>query len=347
MNIVKIDNKINRNMFYNYILPQLHKSILNIKKNNNNYIILDFDNLYYIEASQIPNILIIGLLLKKLHIKTDIVNCNEVLLNYLLESDFLSINNKNNLFNINNYQPNMILKKQIRKTKYKYCTTFYFVENTPYDIIYYDIKKLENKIIQLLLYDKNEMITKFNDQYYKVQWMLSVITEIVGNACEHSGSIAIASFQALDKTGTVIISISDHGYGYEKTISEKLNVKNKDKNVKQIIKFDKIDNSNAKINNIKWIFEAIYYRYKIDQSKSKDGLYQAIQYLLSNRLCKINIHNNNSSIELNNENGIKYLDYDFIYNLFSSNKIVYYLDDLKYKESKYNGVHIEIEVEIC
>jgi len=173
--------------------------------------------------------------------------------------------------------------------------------------------------------------------------ILSVITELCHNGCNHSASSCFASFQ-VNKNKKFEFSVSDSGIGYYKSFVAKLN------NNERLW----ILNSNNPFqtradNNINAILEAILYRYRSE----RQGIFDVFKLILPLGGV-VRIHTDNTQMIFTQSNFQEYLFVEV--NLKLIRKIIHDFkrreiesvnttySPLRITDYKFDGVHIEIEI---
>jgi hypothetical protein len=296
----------------------------------------DFSKVAFINPLVIPNILIVGLSLKE-YFENEIdlyIPWKPDLQSYLTDIGFLNIVRENKLFKldeeyIGGYTPGRLNN---------YCNTFIFDFGTTVGNIRYELNKSIG-IIEKALFDREYFSDESKDN------LLRVFTEIVDNACKHSESPCIVSFQVVSGNNfadkKAYISISDGGIGYYKSLVKKID----DIPLSCISKNDFIRLNQER--NMYGIIEAIFYRqnYKV----------YGLNTVMRDIICKngiVRIHSVDTQLIFTNNNFGKIIDnpkdiesyLKVTKEKFNKGNISDKYSNYRQYNYKLKGVHIEFEI---
>lgn len=326
---IKTSNKLTSFVFYNQILPQLHRHFVD---NHENKIVFDLFNVDRINPLVIPNLLNVGEIIKNYYTVPSnmFIPWNIKLLSYLDDMNFFKLLRDRNLFDlderfIGGYPATTRELSDI-------CYAFYLPTGISKEAIF--TNHLSNYYETIgTLYNETDTVN-----------ILSVITELCHNGCNHSTSSCYASFQ-VNKSKKFEFSVSDSGIGYYKSFA----AKSKNNNEKLWILNGKHPFQTREDNNINAILEAIYYRYRSE----KQGIFDVFKLILPVDGV-IRIHTDNTQMIFTKSNFLKYLDaevdislireiiHDFKRRKTEADNSAY--SPLRLNNYKFDGVHIEIEI---
>ncbi|MPL70090.1 hypothetical protein SDC9_15841 [bioreactor metagenome] len=182
------------------------------------------------------------------------------------------------------------------------------------------------------------IISKINDER-QIKTILKVITEIVCNSVLYSGSSCAAMLQS--RNNKTIISISDFGVGFEYSLNKKKEKFGYEYN-DILKKFPKEDQ--VKYKNYLYIFETLEYSKK--KSVYRENLYTLLHDVALKMNGKMRIHYNDTQVIFTSNRCNHCTDINPIecskclLQSYSEDK---YISPVRFFNSKYQGVHIEVE----
>ncbi|WP_088227826.1 hypothetical protein [Desulfosporosinus sp. FKB] len=327
--LVDFDENVTSYSFYSKILPQLH---IYFERKLSKSLLLDFSNVNFINPLVIPNIIAVGFILKEYFVKPVelYIPWKPELLSYLDDIGFFAIVRKYKIFNLDE---RLIGGYESGKINHA-CKTFIFEPGATKG----DIRYTLNKSIKLLIEEKYSENT--------LDDLLNTLTEICCNACIHSGSRCISTFQSNIgsniKHKKAYISISDYGIGYYNSILKQLSKIN-ELNFISKSQYTLLDIDKHK--NLFGILEAIFYRKKNDEY----GIFQVFKYVFEQDGV-IRVHSEDTQLiftkntflrYINNPNELdEYLDYIKLANKKSDMQF----SPFRKNESRLKGCHLEIEI---
>jgi hypothetical protein len=251
---------------------------------------------------------------------------------FAFEKGYLGFyNNSNNLIN---YNPNHKIHV-FENCSYEYYKNYLDKSLTP--------ENLELKLDTIRTKKFNELKPKIEKYFYNVlhayersqnniNTILSIITEIVCNSMLYSYSACSAMLQSKDNKTT--ISISDIGIGFEGSFIKKPNFDNfVTRNFKSHYK--------KKLKNYLLIFDALHY----SKSKERDNLYTLLVHILE-KGGKMRIHYDNVQVIFtsNRCSGCDVIPMKCAKCLLDNLTSDYLISPVRFYESNYQGVHIEVEL---
>ena len=327
--IVSFEQKTTSFSFYNKILPQLHTYFL---YHRDERLLIDLSEVEFINPLAIPNILVVGSILKNYFKKPCemYIPWNPRLLSYLSDINFLNLVRSHELFTLDEKFIGGYTSHNINPE----CNTYIFLNGVSKDEIRTDLKRSET-IIEFLSETHNSDVTEN---------VLRLMTEICHNACNHSGSNCFATFQSNlgrnVKYKKAFIAISDFGEGFYNSLTSKSSTEYQSLFIKRLN-----GSTVSEYSNILAILDAIYFR----KDYTEYGIYQVISNVLAkNGLVRIHSEDTQLVITANN---FKRFIADWNVLLRELSKASYSELDIQFSpirktETKLKGVHIEFELPI-
>lgn len=325
--IIKVEDYLTPHIFYNYLLPQLHKYY---KIGNNENLIFDFSEVKAIEPLVIPNLLCIGYIININSNKIPYIYISEhsdKLKRYLYDIKFTHIAKTFNIFRFSDtIEAGLSEKISINPN----CGTIYLNESDSelksWNLIVDNFKYYEKFFLHELGYS---YIANDGNKYYQ-NFVFKTIDTIVENAKIHGKSFAICTLQYNYKRQMNYISCSDCGVGFLNTINSK---KSKNLDRKYIFK-------GPCENELEAILEGLFFRFE----EPLYGLYHTATKVLELG-GSIHIHSMNTQLRLRDLGLLESLR-----SLRSDEyKIKSFINDNTFirnvrTDLKFGGVHIEIMV---
>ena len=325
--VIKSTSKLTSFIFYTQILPQLHTHFID---NHENKVFFDFSNVDRINPLVIPNLLNVGEVIKTYYNDPpDIfIPWDIKLLSYLADMNFFYLLRHHNLFKLDErFIGGYPTSRQISDI----CYAFYLPLGISKEELF--TKHLSNYF---------ELISRSYNETDTVN-ILSVITELCHNGCNHSSSRCFASFQ-VNKNKKFQFSVSDSGIGYFTSFVAKLA---KNETLWTLNRSNPFQSRED--NNINAILEAIFYRYR----SQRQGIFDVFKLILPLGGV-VRIHTDNTQMIFTQSNFETYLSstitlkiigdiiQDFKRKNIESADTAY--SPLRITNYKFDGVHIEIEI---
>ncbi|MFV0501775.1 MAG: hypothetical protein ACK5MH_09325 [Bacteroidales bacterium] len=195
-----------------------------------------------------------------------------------------------------------------------------------------------NKLKPIIEKHFENIISKIYDNK-QIQTILNVLTEIICNSVLYSGSSCAAMLQS--RNNKTIISISDFGVGFEYSFNKK---KEKFGDEYEYVFKEFTEEEQIKYKNYIYIFETLEYSKK--KSDYRENLYTLLRDIAIKMNGKMRIHYNDTQViftsnRCNHCSDINPIECSkCLLQSYSEDK---YISPVRFYNSKYQGVHIEVE----
>jgi hypothetical protein len=319
---IKIDNYFTSYVFYNNFLEELHHFFRGDFKETQ--VIINLTHCLKIDALIIPNLLLVGKIIKEYTNVTPYLYIADMLQTgdlkrYLKDINFISIAKLYKLYEFD-YSIDCGLPPSKMDNLNK---TIYFPYETNSQIIWDEITKVMELFSKKYLY-KYKVIFNKDEIENTGNILMNICSQLVDNAREHGESISIMTIQYNYSEEKVKISISDMGNGFKKTVNRNLS----NGRIEYGLGF------NSTNDELKAIIQGVFSR----KNSTVYGIYNTIKTTAENDGI-VRIHSRDSQVIFTSKlwDELNKFDYQTV------------LKDKKWKKNfrkvnKYQGVHIEYEI---
>jgi hypothetical protein len=322
----------------------------------------DWGGVLYINPQVIPNLLVLG---HQLHILTDkrikiYIPTDEGLLSYLDEIGFIRFSKRFSVYEfyeeyIGGYAPSF---SNNRKS--------YYIGNNSTDAQIWEQLSESSSVIDRAYSYKYEPNEGFVSDNVKL-----ALWEVCKNSVFHAGSFVFLTIQKTSAISSVVISISDTGYGIYDSMYRRIR-RGEDKPQLHFLSNNRFTGLKNRVDKELYaIVEAVFYRWKeqVNYGSLLDDLNfecsNGLWYVVNETLRKngtVRIHSNNYRLVLTNHLLNDVIGYDEIERLyndysepdkgFDDDGFINLVSKIKKSDNaqqfkyRYQGVHIEIELNI-
>lgn len=318
---IEISDTLTSFVFYNVILNELHYFLK--KEHFGTTLVLNMSKCRKIDPLVIPNLLIVGCIIKeytgvKPYIFIENTLETRSLKRYLYDINFVFLAKKSDIFEFDNSIEWGLAPRKMDELN----ATLFFSSEESEEETWERISKSMIEFSDKYLQDYKLQI----GNYLTGNLILNLCREIIENAKKHGNSLSFLTFQYNYSDEKVKIAISDSGVGFLHTVNDGLNTGRIDYKI-----------SNFEIDNqAKAIFQGVFSR----KNSELYGLYNTIRLTLESGGI-VRIHSMDTQVIFTSKLLKYFQSNDLDINEFINQKSFEY--NIRY-DKKYAGVHIEYEI---
>jgi hypothetical protein len=334
-------------VFYEQLLPRVHEYFVEGRSKTP---IINLTNVRRISPFALPNLIVLGLLLKKemgAPVALDFT-WNPKLVTYLNQMSFFDLVRKNNAYSFDEGQAGGIDGQYVISNL---CQMVSVQRGDDED----EDNDDSAPVLRRLARDYKEQLRKELPDGISTDTVLNVLAEICHNGVKHSGAEkCFASFQ-VHRGGMFQISVSDGGIGLYKSFCKKLDSYKADpKAVPNPLKIFQVDEMAITdgMEHLRSILEAVFFR-KMNSAKPIYGIHSVLNDILPLGGI-VRVHTSNTQIVFTQKNYKNYIQRELTDAVLIELKSEFMrrrdfaksdqYSPLRVRSSKLSGVHVEIEI---